>query len=122
VRDVIERACLDRADRDAEGNPVFSFRFAPDEPIFRGHFPGRPILPGAFQTEMAREAAEWAAGRRLSIREVVKAKFTRPLLPGETIRLALRLEERDGFLSASARLSAGGEPAGEVRLILTDVA
>jgi 3-hydroxymyristoyl/3-hydroxydecanoyl-(acyl carrier protein) dehydratase len=120
VRDVIERARVGGTCRDEAGHAVFEFRFAEGEAVFRGHFPGRPILPGVFQVEMARRAAEWAAGRSLAVREIEKAKFTRPLLPGETIRLALRLEEREGVLAASARLSVGDEPAGEVRLVLGD--
>jgi 3-hydroxyacyl-[acyl-carrier-protein] dehydratase len=106
------------AGRDEAGNPVFEFRFAEGEPVFGGHFPGRPILPGVFQVEMARLAAEWAAGRRFEIRAIEKAKFTRPILPGETVRLALRLAEEAGGVSAAARLSVGAEPAGEVRLTL----
>jgi 3-hydroxyacyl-[acyl-carrier-protein] dehydratase len=118
MRQAIERSRVGALERDAETNAVLTFRFAPDEPIFQGHFPGRPILPGVFQIEMARMAAEWATGRRLAIREIDKAKFVRPVLPGETIRLALRLEAREEGLIASASLSIGGEPAGEARLKL----
>jgi 3-hydroxyacyl-[acyl-carrier-protein] dehydratase len=118
VRDVIERARVGGVGRDDDGNAVFEFRFAEGEPVFAGHFPGRPILPGVFQVEMARRSAEWAAGRDLAVREIEKAKFTRPILPGETIRLTLRLEERGDAMTASARLAVGSEPAGEVRLVL----
>lgn len=118
MRDVIERARVGGMDRDADGNPAFAFRFAEDEPLFRGHFPGKPILPGVFQIEMARRAAEWATGRCFALREVGKAKFTRPILPGETVRLVLRLAEAADAVSAAARLSVGGEPAGEVQLTL----
>ena len=41
-----------------DGGVVFEFRFPAGDPVFTGHFPGRPILPGVFQLEMAR----WAAG------------------------------------------------------------
>ena len=118
MRDVIERARVGGMGRDEAGDPVFEFRFAAGEPLFQGHFPGRPILPGVFQLEMARAAAEWVAGRSLAIREVERAKFTRPILPGETVRLALRLAQAAGGIAAAARLSVGGEPAGEVRLVL----
>lgn len=118
MRDAIERACVDRTGRDDAGNPVFTFRFAESEPVFRGHFPGRPLLPGVFQIEMARLAAQWTEGRPFALRAVEKAKFTRPLLPGETIRLVLRLEKREDGLSARARLFAGDEPAGESHLTL----
>jgi 3-hydroxyacyl-[acyl-carrier-protein] dehydratase len=118
VRNAIERSRLGGQTRDAEGRAVFEFRFAEGEPLFAGHFPGRPMLPGVFQIEMARMAAEWSAGRRLAVREVVKTKFSRVLLPGETICLALRMEEEGGVLHADARFSVGGERAGETRLAL----
>jgi 3-hydroxyacyl-[acyl-carrier-protein] dehydratase len=120
VRDVIERACVGGGERDGDGNAVFGFRFALEEEVFRGHFPGKPILPGVFQVEMARLAAERATGRRLAIREVERAKFSRPILPGETVRLvlSLALAESDGPLAATARLSVNSEAAGEVRLVL----
>ena len=35
---------------------VWEFRFETDDPVFAGHFPGRPLLPGIFQLEMARRA------------------------------------------------------------------
>jgi len=120
VRDVIARARVGGVGRDEDGNPVFELRFAEGEAVFRGHFPGKPILPGVFQVEMARMAAEWATGRPLAVREIEKAKFTRPILPGETIRLVLRLEEGAGRLAATAKLSVAGEPAGETRLALEE--
>ncbi len=54
--------------------------------FFDGHFPGRPIVPGAII--LARLAECLAAGGR-SIERVERMKFSRPLLPD--VPFAIRL-------------------------------
>ena len=103
----------------ADGTNRFEFNFSPDDPTFVGHFPGRPILPGVFQLEIVRLAAEWIQHRPLAVREIAKAKFQRPILPGEILKLDLKLVEADAVVSARATLSCGGQPAGEAFLKLS---
>ncbi|HZQ48244.1 MAG TPA: beta-hydroxyacyl-ACP dehydratase, partial [Verrucomicrobiae bacterium] len=86
LREAIASARTSGPAHDPGGNCVFEFYFPHTDAVFAGHFPNRPILPGVFQLEMSRLAAEWALQRRLSIREVSKAKFQRPILPDETVR------------------------------------
>jgi len=95
------------------GMVAFEFRFDANDPTFAGHFPGRPILPGVFQIEMARAAAEWTLECALEVREVSKAKFLRPISPGEQVRLELSWTETNSIIQARARLSAGGQSAAE---------
>jgi len=55
-------------------------------PALAGHFPGRPIVPGALL--LARVAA--AAGRSFgAVRGVPTAKFMAPLRPGERFEVEL---------------------------------
>jgi 3-hydroxymyristoyl/3-hydroxydecanoyl-(acyl carrier protein) dehydratase len=105
--------------READGTCWVEFCFRSDDPLFAGHFPGHPILPGVFQLEMARVAAELAVDDRLFVREISKAKFVRPILPAETVRASLKLSERENTLVARARFSVGEQPAGETLLILS---
>src|SRR5689334_14856597 len=88
-----------------DGSVTFEFRFPANDPVFTGHFPGRPILPGVFQLEMARAVAELAHGRPLTVREITKAKFQRPIIPEELVRVDLKLSEKDGSLRARAGFS-----------------
>ncbi|HEY5344830.1 MAG TPA: hypothetical protein VIK62_00630 [Verrucomicrobiae bacterium] len=103
---------------NADGATIFEFRFAADGPVFAGHFPGRPILPGVFQLEMVRVAAEVILQGALTIREIRKAKFQRPILPGEIVRLALKLSNQTGMIMAHVHFSVIGQPAGEMILLL----
>jgi len=100
------------------GANVFEFRFRADDPVFAGHFPNRPLLPGVFQLEMARAAAESVLGCPLAVREISKAKFQQPILPDELVRLELKLAETGSLIQARANFFAGRQPAGESILLL----
>ena len=101
------------------GTSVLDFRFDPGEPFFAGHFPGKPILPGIFQLEMARRTAETALNCHTRIREVVKAKFLRPISSGETISVSVRVSEQSQMIQVHSSISVGQQPAGEAVLVLT---
>jgi 3-hydroxyacyl-[acyl-carrier-protein] dehydratase len=65
-----------------------------NEPQFLGHFPGNPVYPGVLLIEgMAQTAgaicilseANEDPGRRVYFLTIDKAKFRKPVLPGDTI-------------------------------------
>ena len=118
MRDSITAARIGGPNATPDGTATIEFRFAANDPTFIGHFPGRPLLPGVFQLEMARLAAEWVLNAPLSVREVTKAKFLRPILPEETVRLELKLSRKEGIIEARGGFSVNGQPAGEAHLLL----
>lgn len=81
-----------------------------DHPVFAGHFPGHPILPGALLLDMV--LAELAA-REPGVPgwDLAQAKFPSPVLPGETVDFAFR-PGRNGRvefeLRAAGRVVASG--------------
>lgn len=71
---------------------VASFALAADHPVFDGHFPGRPIVPGAYLLALVvQQADDWLAARGWSqrIAGVASVKFLRPVAPAETCALRL---------------------------------
>ena len=118
LRDSIGAARLGDPRQNADDATVFAFQFGAEDPTFAGHFPGRPILPGVFQLEMTRVAAESVLNCPLSVREIRKAKFQRPIGPGETVRVELKLTRNDGVIQARASFSVDGQAAGETVLLL----
>ena len=62
-----------------------------NEPYFAGHFPGAPVLPGVVLCEalvqLARSLVGNGQGGTLRIVGVEKARFRRPVLPGDALRL-----------------------------------
>ena len=118
LRDSIFAARLGEPRPNADGSTTLEFKFGADDPVFAGHFPGRPILPGIFQLELARVAAESVLNCALAVREIRKAKFQRPVLPDETVRVELKLSNKDGVIQAHAVFSVNGQAAGETNLLL----
>ena len=118
---------LDSIQAARRGDPVMApdgcsaaldYCFAASQPVFVGHFPGRPILPGVFLIEMARVTAEAALRRALIVREIVKAKFLVSIGPGETVRVELKWTEIDRTIEARAGFSVFGRRVGEVTMVL----
>ncbi|GAB3465335.1 3-hydroxyacyl-ACP dehydratase FabZ family protein [Actinophytocola sediminis] len=71
-----------------------------DNPYLAGHYPGRPIYPGVFVLESALQATRRLLGHHdLVLAEVESVRFRTPLLPGDTLRLALSITPaEDGYL------------------------
>jgi 3-hydroxyacyl-[acyl-carrier-protein] dehydratase len=103
---------------EPDGSDAVEFRFDPADPVFAGHFPKQPIVPGVFQLEMARMGAEWSLGEQLTVREIARAKFLRPIVPTELVRMNLKVSDTNGSISVRANFSVGDQAAGETVLTL----
>ena len=78
-----------------------------NEPFFQGHFPGRPILPGVLIIEALAQAAGIGARWRdpagfgrgmMALVGVNKARFRKPVVPGDTLSLHTHVLRRRGDL------------------------
>ncbi len=65
--------------QDQEGTGIskysVSLRLESSHDIFKGHFPGNPVLPGVCQVEMVRELAEEILGSRLLLPQASQIKY-----------------------------------------------
>lgn len=57
---------------------------------FQGHFPSNKILPGICQIQCALSMLEKWKKTAVSLKEVVLAKFLKPVLPGEELTCECR--------------------------------
>jgi len=109
VRSDVAGALLGVAAGNEDGAFVAEFRFDPALAVFRGHFPGRPLVPGAFEIEMVRQAVECHTGLAWRIARVASAKFTGQVAPGETINVAGTAVPAERGLAVNATLRVRGE-------------
>lgn len=56
-----------------------------DHPVFAGHFPGTPILPGVMLLDTALDAIAAATGIALDLCEISSVKFLSPACPGDEL-------------------------------------
>ncbi|MEI8341536.1 MAG: 3-hydroxyacyl-ACP dehydratase FabZ family protein [Verrucomicrobiota bacterium] len=109
------------------GKALCDKTFSGEEPFFRGHFPGDPLVPGVILTEALAQTAGIAAGRgsggksyRLSAIKLMK--FLRPVRPGDGIRLeAEKIAAVGNLLQFQVRASVLGETAAEGVIVLNEV-
>jgi 3-hydroxymyristoyl/3-hydroxydecanoyl-(acyl carrier protein) dehydratase len=100
------------------------FRFPGSLPVFRGHFPGRPLVPGVYLLASVAELARRAQGTPLMVVAVERAKWSAPALPDTDLTVSVAWQARPGGLLldgtvhagqtvvASCRLAVAGPPAG----------
>jgi 3-hydroxyacyl-[acyl-carrier-protein] dehydratase len=114
LRDDVRNA-LEHEERD--GDLVRArFRFSPELPVFAGHFPGAPIVPGVYMIEAARYLGERACGTALRIAAIEEAKFTASVRPGEEIVIDARLSGSADAYAYRATATANGRTAAKIRL------
>ena len=72
-------------------------------PLFEGHFPGRPILPGVCQLQIMEEILSVAINRKLKLKSISQVKFLVFINPGVNKLLDVNIKLRNnenGLFSA----------------------
>jgi len=119
---LVDRVVDIRGDESGVGIKNVTF----NEPQFQGHFPGNPVFPGVLLVEaMAQTAGVIAAraqprdsNRKVFFTTIDKAKFRRPVIPGDRVEFHMTKKTRkrdiywysgralvDGALVCEAELS-----------------
>lgn len=119
---------IDRVDRiDADGGHIEATALVPKEsPVFEGHFPTFPIVPGVVLLESINQAAgflvlEHVGWRRFPFfagaRKVKCRQFVRP---GDTLAVSADIaHDGSGFAVVDGRIAVGGKTVAEAEITLT---
>lgn len=73
-----------------------------NEPFFQGHFPDYPIMPGVLIVEAMAQVAgilafhSGAKGKTIYFMSIEKAKFRKPVVPGDQLRLEVHILQHRG--------------------------
>jgi UDP-N-acetylglucosamine acyltransferase len=97
------------------------------EEFFEGHFPGAPVMPGVLLMEsLAQAAGIWLLGNapdpsglEVHVVGIDGAKFRKPAIPGDQLRLEVRvLHRRGSLLRVRGEVRSGEHRVAEARLLL----
>jgi 3-hydroxyacyl-[acyl-carrier-protein] dehydratase len=85
--------------------------FNPAHPLFSGHFPGKPIVPGVVLVEISATVASRLTGKDLVVKEASVIKFLQLIYPLQHLLVMTDgsiYEEDDGRYKVDLSFSAGG--------------
>jgi len=99
-----------------------------NEPFFQGHFPGHPIMPGVLLLEAMAQTGGILALRSqddqnvqnkvIYFMSIDKAKFRKPVLPGDQIRFEAEITRlRSNTLALKAEAKVDGAVVAEAELM-----
>ena len=123
-------ALLDRVLEHDPGNRVVALKNVTyNEPFFPGHFPGAPVMPGVLILEVMAQASGFLAmdapareDARYYIVGVDKARFRKPVVPGDQLIVEVRGRKRsrgiwklEGEARVEGRIVATAELLGALR-------
>jgi beta-hydroxyacyl-ACP dehydratase FabZ len=104
-----------------------------NEPFFQGHFPGHPIMPGVLILEALAQTGGVLALKSLPEQDVKnkvlyfmsidKAKFRKPVVPGDQLRFELELIKQRGnitVLKAEAKVDGAVVTEAELMAMIVD--
>jgi 3-hydroxyacyl-[acyl-carrier-protein] dehydratase len=120
---------VDRITAFEEGKSIVGVKNVTiNEPFFQGHFPGHPIMPGVLILEaMAQVGGVFAQLSKDVTKDEVpyfvginKARFRKPVLPGDVLRLELNLLKlRRGIYSFTGKAFVEDKLVAEAELKAT---
>lgn len=99
-----------------------------NEPFFQGHFPGHPIMPGVLILEAMAQVGGVYAILAKDVEEgkvpyfvgIDKARFRKPVLPGDVLRLELKLlKVRRGIYTFYGAATVDDKLVAEAELMAT---
>ena len=96
-----------------------------NEPVFLGHFPGRPVMPGVLLIEGMAQAGGLLLlhdipdrqNKLLLFASIEEAKFRRPVIPGDQVRYEIEvLRLRSTYCKLAGKALVDGQLAAEAVL------
>jgi len=79
--------------------------------IFRGHFPGQPVVPGVCMVQIVKELMEELAGKKLLLARAQQVKFLQLLVPvrDEPVQVHIAWTESETGYAVSAGFKHNNE-------------
>lgn len=97
-------------DLQADGNMVkTNITLNASHPIFQGHFPGQPVLPGVCMMQVVKEVLEAHINKKTKLLKAAELKFLAFVRPDENnlVQMELKTTAEGELLKIDARLLDG---------------
>lgn len=78
-----------------------------EHPIYKGHFPQQPVVPGVCMMQILAELSTSALGKKVYLKKASQAKFLIPIIPQKNPLLDVTIKytnNEDGSLKISASI------------------
>jgi 3-hydroxyacyl-[acyl-carrier-protein] dehydratase len=72
---------LEKRQEDSSISYLIEFDFS--HPVFKGHFPGKPVLPGVMMCDIIRYQVSDVLGKEVQLKTAKNIKFSRMIIPSE---------------------------------------
>jgi 3-hydroxyacyl-[acyl-carrier-protein] dehydratase len=115
---------LDLPGPDLPGGRIVAACQVPEHsPVFEGHFPGYPILPGVLMIETMAQTGGWlvlamlACAKMPFLMQVEKAKMRAFVSPGQAMEAAaILVHEGSGYAVVKASITVSGKKVAEAEI------
>ena len=94
-----------------------------ESPVFEGHFPGHPLLPGVLMIETMAQTGGWLVlavlrfERMPFLAQVKEAKLRAFVVPGQALEAEARLlHDGSGYAVVSASISSAGKKVADAEI------
>lgn len=104
---------------------TFTLRISETHPLFKGHFPETPVLPGVCILQIFKELAEvdLASVSPLGYSEIKQCKFLTPVAMNEpaTVLVTITLQQEGAFWNLSASMKSESSIHTSLKAVLTTI-
>lgn len=106
----------------ADNSAIVVVRFNLDHPIFQGHFPSMPVVPGACLVQMAGELSSKVLGKKFQVSMAQNVKFVQVIHPDEvdTVSFDILWSETEGGYATKCLVHNEGETYAMMKITLSE--
>ena len=76
----------------AAGTFRFTLELDPSHPVYEGHFPGNPVVPGVCQVQIIKELVSRVIGKEVNLFRSDNIKFLAMIVPAQTPVLTVSID------------------------------
>lgn len=81
-------------EQPGEGSGTYNILWNAKHPVFEGHFPGRPVVPGVCMMQTVQELLEKLLQKKVTLKKASNMKFLNMIDPAANPRVEISLQHK----------------------------